>query len=171
MRKIVGILLCAAATQSLAQSPTFQDGFESGLGNWHPKLGKIEVIDVGCIEGNKCVRIQRENGRGYTFIARAFRVPSRGTLRFEAKMRADNVVPGAQNFHRAKFVAVVIEGQTEVDWPNADFEGSLNEWITRTVVVPDLDPSVTVELRVGLQNAKGTVYLDDVRVFFTPSAK
>ncbi|MBK8113871.1 MAG: hypothetical protein IPK44_04620 [Candidatus Accumulibacter sp.] len=161
-------LMCLFQAPAFGDTPNFQDGFEEGLGNWHPNQERIEIVGSNCFEGSKCVRIERENGRGYTYIGRVFRVPSRGTLRIEAKIRAEGVVPGVKNYQRGKFVAVVIENGKEVDWPNADFEGTISQWVPRAVTIPDLDPSIDVDMRIGLQNAKGVVFVDDVKAFFTP---
>lgn len=106
MAGLLTLLTTAASAQS--NRPNFHDGFEEGLKNWYPKEAKIEIVQDNCAEGNKCVRIERENSRGYTFIGRRFQVPSSGSLRLEAKIRAEGVTVGGKEYQRGKFVAVLI---------------------------------------------------------------
>lgn len=148
-------------------SVDFHDDFGQGLGNFAVNGESISLMD-DCFGVQRCVKISRSNMRGYTFISRAFRVPGPGSLNIEVVLRADDVVPGAQMYHRGKVVAVLSENGKEVDWPNADFDGTISQWAPRTILVPDVDQSVSVDLRIGLQNATGTIYVDKVNVSFAP---
>lgn len=150
------------------EASLYSNGFENGLGDWRKTGNTIEIYTQDCPEGQNCVRISRPNRREYTYISQFFRVPAAGTLRFQARLKANHLVTGTEDYHRAKFVGVVIENNKEVAWPNNDLRASVDDWELRSFDVVDLAPSVKVDLRIGLQNAKGDLYVDDLKVFFIP---
>ena len=82
--------------------------------------------------------------------------------------KAEYVVRGSKDFHRGKFQAVVIVNGKEVEWPDDDFEGTF-AWLPKRFQLLDLTGKEKVVLRIGLQNAKGTVFVDKIRVFHIPS--
>ena len=142
----------------------FREGFDEGLKGWKTEGLNIEIVTTA--ESNKYLKISRDDRRGFTYISRKF-VGYKGTLVFEANIKFDDVIPGNKNFHRGKFQAVVIVDGREVDWPDADFEG-ISPWMPRRFQVFDLTGKETVVLRIGLQNAKGTVFVDDIKVHHVP---
>jgi len=65
-----------------------------------------------------------------------------------------------------KFQAVLYDKQGKVSYPSADdFEGTFG-WTQRKFKILDLVEGETIELRIGLQNAKGTMYVDETKVFY-----
>jgi hypothetical protein len=50
---------------------------------------------------------------------------------------------------------------------NADFDDT-SGFVPRRFELRDLTGKETVTLRIGLQNAKGTVWVDDIKVFHEP---
>lgn len=169
---IVILAMCASllpATVASAEGTlVYSNDFDNGLGDFRKTDKKIQLTSQACAQGSKCVHISRENRRAYTHISRFFRVSQPGTLRFQARMKTQNLVPGTEDYHRAKFVGVVIEGGKEISWPNDDISTSTDAWELRSFDVIDLDPSVKVDLRIGLQNAKGSLFVDDLEVYFIP---
>lgn len=143
--------------------PIFKESFDKGLDGWHKeyKEGSIEIVTTA--EGNKYLKISKDSRRGFTYISRDF-VGYKGTLEFVANIKFDNVVRGNHNFHRGKFQAVVYVDGRDVDYPDADFEGT-SPWMPRRFKVFDLTGKETVVLRIGLQDAKGTIFVDDIEVY------
>lgn len=164
----LGAMISLSFATSAQEQPVFADGFESGLENWRKTEERIEQVSQGCFEGTSCVKISRNDRRGYTHISRSFRVNAPGTLKFQARFRAENMVVGSEDFHTGKFIGVVIDGGREISWPNDDIRTSIDGWELRSFEVVDLDPSLKVDLRIGLQNAKGSLFVDDVRAMFIP---
>lgn len=140
--------------------PIFQDGFDEGLKKWNTAGSSIEISLTEA--SNKYLKIYRDNRRGFTYISKEF-VGYKGTLVFEANIKSEDVITGNKNFHRGKFQAVVVVNGHEVDWPDDDFKGTF-PWMPRRFQVFDLTGKETVILRIGLQNAKGTIFVDDIKV-------
>jgi hypothetical protein len=144
--------------------PLFREKFDGGLEKWKTVGEDIKIVTTE--DSNKYLKISRNDRREFTYISKEF-VGCKGTLLFEANIKFYQVVPGDKNIHRGKFQAVVIVDGREVDWPDADFEGT-SPWMPRKFRVLDLTGNERVILRIGLQNAKGTVFVDDVNVYCTP---
>lgn len=166
---ILLILFMVSMPQCIfADTPDFNDDFEAGTNHWAKHGSEIALYERCGSEENSCVRIWRYNPWGYTFISRSFRVPSKGSLRIEGQVFSCDIVPGNKQYERGKFIAVLISHGKEIGYLDADFDGNSKEWIPRSIYVPRLDPSIDVDLRIGLQNATGCVYVDNVKVFFIP---
>lgn len=167
-------LLLAAAmlvpTFADAQRVIFADDFEGGAGalrdKWEVRRdggGDVTIVDAG--PAGKVVCISRSDRNGLTFITR--RLPSvKGDLRVEAQIRSEDVKTGSNNFKGGQFHAVVSVSGREVNYPKSDFDGSF-EWTPLAFDVYDLTPDKTVTLRIGLQQGRGTMCVNNVRVVHT----
>lgn len=151
-----------------ANQVSWSDSFENGLGEWNQSGKSISVVNENCFDGTKCVLIQRENSRDMTVISRRFRFKKPGRVTLTARIRAENVSVGEKFYERGKFVTALYEGGRECCWRDDDFDGNVSVWTSRQIIVDDVDSDTSVMLRIGLQNAKGKVYLDAVKVTFVP---
>jgi hypothetical protein len=172
MKKIIFFILAASILcpfNSNAARLEFFDSFENGLHNWAKHGDKIEIVKFQGIDTNLFAKIVIDDPWGYTFISRSFNVPSKGQLRIEGKVWSSNVVPGVRPYFRGKFIAVVLDRGKEIAYYDADFEGTSGQWVPKIIIIPDLDPRFVVDLRLGIQNATGIAYFDDIHVCFIPS--
>jgi hypothetical protein len=146
------------------------DGFESGLGRWKASGSGISLVTEGCRGSGKCVLIERINSRDMSVITRQFTPPSPGRMTLTAYVKASNVSVGEKYYERGKFIVALVEDGRECCWRDNDFDGTLTSWTRRKIVVNDVTPSTPLILRIGLQYAKGQVFVDDVKVEFEPYA-
>jgi hypothetical protein len=158
-----------SSTNIYAGAVLEEEGFEKGLGNWKQSGQVISVQSGGCRSGNKCILIERSNARDLTVISQLISVPRRGRLTLSGYVKASNVSIGSKFYERGKFVASIFENKSECCWKDDDFDGSMPDWIERRIVIDDVEPSTPVMLRIGLQNAKGAVLIDDVSIKFEPN--
>lgn len=165
-------LFGSLAVSTVAAEQLISEGFEGGLGAWakNGNVGssKISVISEGCPSGNRCLQIEKEKRRGFTYIGRTFRAPSAGSLVVRGLVKVPSLTTGANEWDIAKFGAVVYEDGKEVAWPNADIPTPLSEWVPREFSVYDLSAGEKVTIRIGLQEAKGVIQVDDVSLSFEP---
>jgi hypothetical protein len=144
----------------------FFDDFENGLKGWSSNGSRIELIDGGDEHG-RYARISRQKRTDFTHLSKKFSGYS-GTLTFEALIKSENVVPGTSKpYHRGKFQSIVYAGNQKFYPSNDDFQGTF-DWTLKRFQVLDLDGSETVVLRFGLQNAKGIMCIDNIKVFHEP---
>ena len=139
----------------------FNETFDKGLKGWKKHGSLLEIVHHK--KQGSYLKLTQHKRRGFTYISRDFTGYS-GTLRFEALIQSENVIPGSQKYYRGKFQAVIIAKGKEMDWISDDFEGTFG-WSHKTFQVFDLDGSETVVLRIGLQNAKGSMCIDKIKVF------
>lgn len=163
----IGLLLSMHAH---AESIIFSDDFEGGPGTlrsqWERKRDNGGEIVIGEEKARgKVVCISRDNRNGLTLITHRL-PPINGSVRIEAEIQADQVMTGASNFKGGQFHAVVIVNGKEVAWPKSDFDGSFG-WIPMAFDVFDITPSMAVLLRIGLQQGKGKVCIDNVKIIKT----
>lgn len=150
-----------------ADTVIFSDDFEEGAAalrsHWERKLDNGGEIIIGeASERGKVVCISRNDRNGLTFITH--RLPSvTGSVRVEAEIQSEQVMTGSSDFKGGQFHAVVVVGSKEVAWPKADFDGSFG-WTPLTFNIFDLDPNKVVVLRIGLQQGKGKVCVNNVKV-------
>lgn len=167
---LVGFLMLSLLSPFSAKAnPSYSYGFESDLAGWAENgtdTGSVSIISEGCPEGKKCVRISKTDRIGYTFIGRRFSVPSNGTLILSAKVRVPSLAKGQLFYHIAKFQAAIIRDGREISWPNDDISTPVSTWIQRTIKAVDLKPTDEIRLRIGLQDARGIIDVDDVVVKF-----
>lgn len=150
-----------------ADTVIFSDDFEEGAAalrsQWERKLDNDGEVIIGeANERGKVVCISRNDRNGLTFITHGL-PPVTGSVRIEAEIQAEQVMTGSRDFKGGQFHAVVIIGGKEVAWPKADFDASFG-WTPLTFDVFDLTPSKVVVLRIGLQQGKGKVCVNDVKV-------
>lgn len=164
---IMVLLLLLVSKTYAAEVLIFSENFESkdALKNWKVYGNSVEIVTKQDGSGS-CVKISKDNRRDWTNISKEFR-HVKGTLRFEAQIQCKDIVRGDKNWDRGKFQAVVKIDGKDVDWPADDFHED-SGFIKRQFRVFDLTGKETVVLRIGLQNAKGTVWVDDIKVFHEP---
>jgi hypothetical protein len=164
-------LLIVLAGNSVNATPLFSDDFEDGIKKWASNTrdsGVISVISEGCPQSRQCLRISNNDRNSYVFIGRRFIIQGPGSLSFSARIRVPSLVKGAEFFHVGKFQAAIIRDGREINWPNADIYSPVSGWVERRFKALDLKSGDEVLLRIGLQNAKGFLEVDDVQVVFTP---
>jgi hypothetical protein len=152
-------------------TPLFSDDFENGIKKWAINTrdsGVISTLSEGCPQSRKCLRITNNDRNSYVYIGRRFIIRGPGSLSFSAMFRVPSLEKGAEFFHVAKFQAAIIRDGREINWPNDDIYSPVSGWVERRFKALDLKSGDEVLLRIGLQNAKGVVDVDDVQVIFTP---
>jgi hypothetical protein len=167
----VALVIVAMIGEHSHAAPLFSDNFENGLGKWASNTrdsGTISVVAEGCPQSQKCVRVTNDDRNSYVYIGRKFIIQRPGSLSFGAKIRVPSLVKGAEFFHVAKFQAAIIRDGREISWPNSDIYSPVAGWRERRFKALDLKSGDEVLLRIGLQNAKGTIEVDDVEVAFVP---
>lgn len=165
-------VLVVLLTPTTSADTLYSDGFEGGLSAWAKNgedgSSKITLISNGCASGNRCLEISKEKRRGFTFVGQTFRAPTAGQLTVSAMIRAPSLTTGSAEYYTGKFQAVVYDHGKEIDWPHADIREPVQEWVPRTFSVNDLSAGEEVMVRIGLQNAKGVLQVDDVKLTFVP---
>lgn len=151
-----------------AESRIEVESFEKGLGKWKQSGQKISVQQSGCRSGTSCILIERDNARDLTVISQLISVPQRGRITLSGYVKAFNVSVGQKFYEKGKFVASLFENKSECCWKDDDFDGTIPNWRKREIVIADVESSTPVMLRIGLQNAKGSVLIDDVTIKFDP---
>ena len=155
---------------SAAASVLFADGFENGLNNWglnKEASGTISLTSAGCPDNAQCVKIVNSDVNSFVYIGRSFTVRSPGSLLVKAKLRVPTLIKGTEFYHVAKFQAAIIRDGQEINWPNSDIYSAVAGWVPRSFKASGLRNGDEVLIRIGLQNAVGTVEVDDVQVIFT----
>lgn len=153
-----------------AASVLFADDFESGLKDWglnNEVSGTISITSAGCPSNTQCVRIENSDVNSFVYIGRRFAVRSPGSMLFKAKLRVPVLKKGSEFFHVAKFQAAIIRDGREINWPNSDIYSPVSGWVSKSFKAAGLRNGDEVFIRIGLQNAAGTVEVDDVQVIFT----
>ena len=147
-----------------AEKEILNEQFESvtALRNWNVNGAEVKIVAKK--DGNGyCVKIHKESRNGFTYISKDFR-NVKGNLRFEAQIQSQNIVRGDKNWDRGKFQAVVTVDGKDVSWPADDFHED-SGFIKRQFRIFDLTGQEKVTLRIGLQNARGTIWVYDIRGF------
>ncbi|MFO7803291.1 MAG: hypothetical protein R6V55_13450 [Desulfovermiculus sp.] len=146
-----------------------KEDFSTGLSDWqvHRAGGMISPLVSGIVP---LLEISRFSRRDFTYIRKDFSLEKDGNLRFEAMIAAKDVVPGGKNYHRGKFQAALLEDGKMVSWFHDDFQGT-TAWKNRSFHVFDLKAGQQIALRIGLQNAKGQVFVKEVRGYFQAQGK
>lgn len=165
---IIVTLMLLTSNKIYAGTVVEAEDFEKGLGKWKQSGQVISVQKSGCRSGTNCVLIERSNARDLTVISQLISVPRRGRVTLSGYVKASNVSVGQKFYERGKFVASIIENKSECCWKDDDFDGSIPDWTERRIVIDDVEPSTPVMLRIGLQNAKGSVLVDDIKITFEP---
>lgn len=146
-----------------------KEDFATGLSEWqvHRAGGVISPLMSGTLP---LLEISRFSRRDFTYIRKDFSLEADGNLRFEAMIAAKDVVPGGKNYHRGKFQAALLQGGKMVSWFHDDFQGT-TAWEKRSFHVYDLKAGQEVALRIGLQNAKGKIFVKEVKGYFQAQGK
>lgn len=172
--KLFPEFLLAAFSALLPLSPAtasvlFADGFENGLKDWglnKEASGNISLTSTGCPGNTQCVKIVNSDVNSFVYIGRRFAVRSPGSILVKAKLRVPTLNKGSEFYHVAKFQAAIIRDGHEINWPNSDIYSPVAGWVARSFKAAGLRNGDEVFIRIGLQNAAGTLEVDDVQVIF-----
>jgi hypothetical protein len=138
----------------------YSDDFSMGKTDWKRKGNKVKIVRED--EGNKYISISRKNTRGETYIQREFK-GYEGDLIFKARVKVTDFKKGAGEYDEGKFQARIERKGKFAGYAGDNFVDSF-DWKELHFEVLNLAKRDEVLLMIGLQNAEGTVYVDDVRV-------
>ena len=158
------ILLCATYRVEASDEVLLADDFSKGLGSWKREGHKVKVFRE---DDNKCIMIRRKNNRGSTFIKKAFK-GYEGDLIFKARIKVEDFEIGPEDYDNIKFQGRLIKKGKFTGFESQNLKET-SDWMTVTFDVNDLKKKDETILMIGLQNAKGTIYVDDVEVIHVKS--
>lgn len=159
-------ILLTPQASAQERPPNFYGNFSNGLRDWEVSGEEVKAIKDN-VYGN-CVQISRTTRTDSTYITKKFKARP-GTLRFSAMIQSKDIVgAGNQHWERGKFQGILYTSDRKKSYPaDDDFEGTFG-WKERKFKIVDLVGTETVELRIGLQNAKGTIWVAEIKVFYEP---
>ena len=147
----------------------FSEDFEKGIQKnkgWEKDGNKIEVVDCGQ-EYGKCVKVSRTSPAAWTSLRKKFTELS-GTLIFEAMVKVESIVPGEKEWHRARFDTEISKpGEEQKRYPG-HYYGEPFDWTLERFEADYLDGTETVELMISVLYTKGTIYVDNIKVYHRP---
>lgn len=145
----------------------FQEDFEKGIqrGVWEKDGEKIEVAKDPIY--GQCVKVSRTSPGGWTSLRKKFKGYS-GTLVFEAMVKVETIVPGKEDWHRARFDTEISKpGEKQKRYPGHYYDETF-DWTLERFEADYLDGSETVELMISVLQTKGTIYVDNIKVYHLP---
>ena len=144
----------------------FSENFEKGIQrNIWQKDGNTIELSQDPVYG-KCVKISRTSPGRWTSLRKKFKGYS-GTLVFEAMIKVEHVEPGKESWHRARFATEITSQSGEQRWPGILY-GETFDWSLERFEAPYIEDTEVVELMFSLLFAKGTIYVDEVKVYHIP---
>jgi len=154
------LLLCATFCFAEDRDEVLlSDDFSKGLGRWKREGHKVKVFREG---DNKCIMIRRKHNKGSTFIKKVFK-GYEGDLIFKARIKVEDFELGAEEYDNVKFQGRLLKKGKFTGFESHNLKES-GDWLDVTFDVNDLTRKDETILMIGLQNAKGTIYIDDVEV-------
>lgn len=143
----------------------FEDDFErSNPFIWWEKNGNY-IVPMEREGGGRCIKIYRENDWDFTYISKDFR-KIKGNIVIEAEIQAENIVPNPDaNQYKGKIQAMILVNGIPVAHPKENFVGTFG-FEKKLFRVSSLTGKETIVLRIGLQNVTGTMWVDNVKVYF-----
>ena len=151
--------------RELIFSEDFEKGIQKNKG-WEKDGNKIEVVDCGQ-EYGKCVKVSRTSPAAWTSLRKKFTRLS-GTLIFEAMVKVESIVPGEKEWHRARFDTEISKpGEEQKRYPG-HYYGEPFDWTLERFEADYLDGTETVELMISVLYTKGTIYVDNIKVYHRP---
>ena len=162
---LVGLICLVAYSVSAVPGANvlLHDDFNSGLKGWKQEGNGISLMSAD--NGERYVRIIRHHRRTSSFIQKEFR-SVQGNLMVKCRLKAEGIQPGLKSYQRGKLQAIVRAGREAPVYISEEFDGDV-EWVTKEIAVPDLQKGDKVTLRIGLENASGTLLIDDVEITCT----
>jgi len=146
-----------------ASNVLLHDDFNSGLKGWKQEGSGISLMTAD--NGERYVRIIRQHRRTSSFIQKEFR-SVQGNLMVKCRLKGEGIQSGLKAYQRGKVQAIVRAGREAPVYISEEFDGDV-EWVTKEIAVPDLQKGDKVTLRIGLENASGTLLIDDVEITCT----
>lgn len=145
----------------------FQEDFEHGIQRkiWEKDGEKIELVNDPIY--GQCVKVSRTSPGGWTQLRKKFKGYS-GTLVFEAMVKVETIVPGKEEWHRARFDTEISKpGEKQKQYPGHYYDETF-DWTLESFEADYLDGSETVELMISVLQTKGTIYVDNIKVYHLP---
>lgn len=139
------------------------------LSYWFQDSADGSISRVSC-ENTNCIKISRST-RGRTFITKKFEAQFDGDYGFKTRIKATNIITGDKRYERGKFQVRLFDSwgknlsAKRNYYPNADFNDIPN-WQPLVFTVENVKKGEVMEIRIGLQEAKGTVLLSDFEFCF-----
>ncbi|NCC51221.1 MAG: hypothetical protein EOM20_08405 [Spartobacteria bacterium] len=135
------------------------EDFSKGLGRWITEGHKVKIYRG---EDNKCAMIQRRNTKDSAFLKWSFK-GYEGDLVFKARIKVENFEQGEEDYHNVKFQARRLSNNVFKGYDSHNLEAD-TDWAEFTFDVNGVKQGDETILMIGLENAAGIVYVDDIEV-------
>jgi hypothetical protein len=158
-------LFCSVNAYSEQLLASFDFESSDSLKEWTQVKNGGEIERVQNPENNGwCIKIDRKNKNAFVRISQKFIFKKPESLRIEAIIKANNIIAGkGESFHTGQLQAMIKENGQEVSHPSAKFTGTFD--FQKKIVYADVGENQELVVRVGLQNAKGTMWVDDILIY------
>jgi len=143
----------------------FSDDFETLGPRWKKNIrgqGSIEIVPGG-VKG-KCLRVTSQGAMVYLTTELDAAQYAGTTIEIVGMVKLDNVKQGRQVYSTAKFhLAQWVRGETGPRHAAARWTGTF-DWTEKKLSVPIDEKATKIVIDLGLQNATGTAYFDNLVV-------
>ena len=160
---MVAVILALAVSVSSA-GVVFEDGFETLDARWTKNVtgdGTVEIAPGG-VEGN-CLKLSASGGTTYVTTQLDPEEYAGATIEVVGMVKLDNVQMGKETFATAKFhIGATLPDKAVVNF--ADRWVGTADWAERKLKADIPDNAQRIVLDLGLQNATGTAYYDNLVV-------
>jgi len=151
-----------------APKAIIDENFDKGYGNWDSSItvgGTFSLIEH---DGGKALKVYRNSIQGNNYTQLKYRIPSnviRGKhLMVQAIVKYENIEIGNKSYYGGH-IDFEIMTPNGPQYEHAPFFVNSMDWTLCSFDADIPDNATTVDFRIGLQGAKGTIYFDDVKVF------
>ncbi len=147
---------------------------KNNLSFWRQKAGGGR-IELGRYGNKDVIKIHRAN-KGTSFITRKIEAEFDGDYTFMAVVKGVDIEPGVKHYERGKFQVILFDrygrnlSAKRNYYPHSDFY-STDSWETLVFSVENVMRGQIMEMRFGLQGARGTVYLADFEHCYIPPSE
>ncbi len=125
------------------------------------------MISRGAADGEFCVRFENDVPGQRSHALQAIGVDGRkvATLRFTFRYRAEHIVDGKESFDKAGLQVTFDDSRKFVGEQIAvHLKGSWAGWVSVSANVPVPEAARQAVIRIGLNGATGTLFVDDVQL-------
>ncbi len=154
-------------TNPQIRNGSFEDREGNGsLAAWYNQR-QVTLISRGAADGEFCVRFENDVPGQRSHALQAIGVDGRkvATLRFTFRYRAEHIVDGKESFDKAGLQVTFDDSRKFVGEQIAvHLKGSWAGWVSVSANVPVPEAARQAVIRIGLNGATGTLFVDDVQL-------
>jgi protein-L-isoaspartate(D-aspartate) O-methyltransferase len=154
-------------TDPQIRNGSFEDREENGsLAGWYNQR-QVTLMSREAADGQFCIRFQNDVAGQRSHALQAVGVDGRkvAVLRLTFKYRADHIVDGKESFDKAGLQVTFDDSRKFVGEQIAvHLKGSWAGWVSVSANVPVPEGARQAVIRIGLNGATGTLFVDDVKM-------